>query len=82
MLQGLSTCPPLLSFEFNKMFLEPALRALDNGIFDGARFNYTLVDPVQFELENWVDREELKKRIQGLKGASGLGDIFVRSQQH
>jgi FkbM family methyltransferase len=78
-LKGLSKCPPLLSFEFNRMFLEPAVRALDNNIFDGASFNYTLIDPVKFELRNWVDREELKKTILGSKYAPGLGDIFVRN---
>jgi FkbM family methyltransferase len=78
-LKALSSCPPLLSFEFNRMFLDPALRALDNSIFDEATFNYTLVDPVKFELQNWVDRDELKKRILGSKHAPGLGDIFVRN---
>jgi FkbM family methyltransferase len=78
-LKALSRCPPLLSFEFNTMFLDPALRALDNGIFDETTFNYTLVDPVKFELQNWVDREELKKRILSSKCAPGLGDIFVRN---
>jgi FkbM family methyltransferase len=78
-LKGLSRCPPLLSFEFNRLFLEPALRALDNSIFDSASFNYTLVDPVRFELQNWVEREELKKSILNLRTTSGLGDVFVRS---
>jgi FkbM family methyltransferase len=76
-LKGLSKCPSLLSFEFNSMFLEPALRALDNTIFDEASFNYTLVDPVKFELANWVGRDELRKRIQDSQFAPGLGDIFV-----
>jgi FkbM family methyltransferase len=77
-LNGLSQCPPLLSFEFNSMFLEPALGALDSAIFEEASFNYTLVDPVKFELANWVGRDELRKRIQGSQFAPGLGDIFVR----
>lgn len=78
-LKALSKCPPLLSFEFNWTFLEPALRAIDNHIFDEATFNYTLVDPVKFELENWIDRDELKKRMLDSKCAPGLGDIFVRN---
>jgi FkbM family methyltransferase len=78
-LRALRRCPPLLSFEFNRMFLEPALRALDNRIFDEAFFNFTLVDPVKFELENWVDRDELKRNILGLRDNSGLGDIFARN---
>jgi FkbM family methyltransferase len=78
-IKGLSSCPPLLSFEFNSMFLEPALRALDNSIFDQASFNYTLIDPVKFERQDWVHRDELKKRILGLQNVAGLGDIFVRN---
>jgi FkbM family methyltransferase len=76
-LQALSTCPPLLSFEFNTTFLDPAVRALDNKIFDRASFNYTLIDPVKFELAAWVSRDELRRSIVGLKSASGLGDIFA-----
>lgn len=77
-LKGLSRCPPLLSFEFNRVFLEPALRALESSIFDAAAFNYTLVDPVKFELSVWVGRGELKQRLLGLGSGPGLGDIFVR----
>jgi FkbM family methyltransferase len=78
-LKGLSKCPPLLSFEFNRMFLGPALRSVDNAIFDRSSFNYTLVDPVKFELQDWVTRDELKQDILDLKSSSGLGDIFVRN---
>ena len=76
--KGLSQCPSLLSFEFNRVFLKPARRALDNAIFDDATFNYTLVDPVRFELREWVGRDEVKKAILGLVDGPGLGDIFVR----
>jgi FkbM family methyltransferase len=76
--KGLSQCPSLLSFEFNRVFLEPALRAVDGAIFDDAVFNYTLIDPARFELEEWVGRSELRKAIVGLEEGRGLGDIFVR----
>lgn len=78
-LSGLSTCPPLLSFEFNSVFLDPALGALENPIFNEAAFNYTLVDPVKFELQNWINREELKKIVLSSKNAPGVGDIFARN---
>jgi len=78
-LKGLSACPPLLSFEFNRLFLDPVLRALDNIIFDNTTFNYTLIDPVKFELQDWVDRHELKNRILSLQSGRGLGDIFART---
>jgi FkbM family methyltransferase len=77
-IKALSTCPQFLSFEFNSTFLEPALSALDNKIFDHSSFNYTLINPVKFELQDWVHRDELKKRILGLENGAGLGDIFVR----
>lgn len=79
-LKGLSKCPALLSFEFNRVFLEPALRALENPIFAGAEFNYTLVDPVKLELQEWVGREELKEKILGLGDGEGLGDVFARKR--
>jgi FkbM family methyltransferase len=78
-LKGLSECPPLLSFEFNRTFLASAFRALGNVIFEGAAFNYTLVDPCSFELRDWVERDDLMKRIRELPlDGPGLGDIFVR----
>jgi FkbM family methyltransferase len=80
-LQGLSECPPLLSFEFNRLFLDSAMRALDNGIFEHATFNYTLVDPVQFELAEWVDRRALKKELMASGSGPGLGDIFARNHK-
>jgi hypothetical protein len=78
-LKGLATCPPLLSFEFNRIFLESTLRALDNKILQHATFNYTLIDPVKFELQEWVGRDALKKRLLDLGNGPGLGDIFARS---
>ena len=79
-LAGLSECPPLLSFEFNRLFLDSALRALDNKIFEGATFNYTLIDPVKFELTEWIGRDELKSKLVDLGDGAGLGDIFARSR--
>jgi FkbM family methyltransferase len=80
-LKGLSECPPLLSFEFNRLFLDSAMRALDSSIFEHAAFNYTLVDPVQFELAEWVDRSALKKKLLALDEGPGLGDIFARNNK-
>jgi FkbM family methyltransferase len=79
-LKGLSRLPSLLSFEFSRLFLDPILLALDSAIFDGASFNYTLVDPVKFELENWTDRDRLKEKLLDLGNGPGLGDIFVRNR--
>lgn len=77
-LKGLSQCPPLLSFEFNKVFPEPALRALDSPLLQRAIFNYTLVDPVKFELQDWIGHDQLKETILNLGAGPKLGDIFAR----
>jgi len=77
-LSGLSQFPPLLSFELNKVFLQPVLRALDAPAFKNAAFNYTLVDPVNFELPDWITGSDLKARLCAADGP-GLGDIFVKS---
>jgi len=80
-LRGLSQLPSLISFEFNRLFLDPVLRALDSTIFDGASFNYTLVDPAKFELSKWTDREGIKERMQSQRDGPGLGDIFARVER-
>jgi FkbM family methyltransferase len=77
---GLSQCPQLLSFEFNTVFLAPALRATESHIFEKARFNYTLVDPVKFELPVWVHRQDLKARLLDPNFGAGVGDIFARNE--
>lgn len=77
-LAGLSRLPQLLSFEYNVVFLDSALKALTNPILDRASFNLTLIDPVEFELDAWVGRDELKTMLRMREGV-GLGDIFVRN---
>jgi len=78
-LQGLSKLPELVSFEFNRVFFDCALKALGNKIFADALFNYTLIDPCRFELPDWVGRDELAEQICTLpRDGPGLGDIFAR----
>jgi FkbM family methyltransferase len=80
-LKGLSYCPPLLSFEFNKSFFDPALRSLESPLFEQAEFNFTLVDPAGFELHEWVNLNTLKRALVELGNGKGLGDIFVRASE-
>jgi len=77
-IQGLSRRPPLLSFEFNRVFLDSAIRTLASDIFADSLFNYTLIDPCKFELADWVGRDELRERIRKFgNDGPGLGDIFA-----
>jgi FkbM family methyltransferase len=82
-LAGLSTQPPLISFEFTAAFLAPAMRCLDMGLFQAdSMFNYTYnVDwgyPAQFERKDWLDKAGLKKALLDIEGSEHQGDIFVK----
>ena len=81
-LSGLSVQPSVLSFEFHLTFLPAAMRCLDMDIFaSGSAYNFVCNPewgyPARFEYEHWLDKEGLKKALQGLGGADPQGDIFV-----
>jgi len=77
-LSGLSVQPALISFEFNAAFLSAALRCLDSPLFANTSvFNFAMGDPSGFELDAWVEREQMKKLLAGMEEADKHGDIFV-----
>lgn len=78
-LEGLSTQPPILSFEFNTNFLEAAVRCLGKvkNISD-CSFDFVVGEPLNFELDEWVDANQLCLHLRSLEQHLGYGDIFVR----
>jgi len=79
-LDGLSDQPPLISFEFNTAYLKAAMRCLDKAVFSAASvFNFAMGDPVAFELESWVGKEQIKEALTGMGNGDRYGDIFARS---
>jgi FkbM family methyltransferase len=75
-LDGLSTQPPLLSFEFHRVCLQDALDCLDKKVISPeSRFNIHLSGP-NFLLPTWVDKEEMKTLL-GRQGLDTFGDIYV-----
>jgi FkbM family methyltransferase len=78
-LRGLSTQPPLLSFEFNTNFLDATVRCL-RGLkcIDNCKFNFVIGEPVRFELPEWVGADQLCSTLQSLGRGMGYGDIFAR----
>ena len=85
-LSGLSAQPQVVSFEFHGTFLPAAVRCLDMKIFaDGSTFNLVCNPdwgyPAQFEYENWMGKEELKKALCNLKGPDPQGDVFVKAPE-
>lgn len=79
-LDGLSTQPEILSFEFNTGFLDAAFRCLQKlpHLSDSA-FNFVIGEPFRLELEGWVDDGEIRTRLESLDISRGYGDILVRT---
>jgi FkbM family methyltransferase len=78
-LSGLSIQPPLISFEFNAAFLSATMRCLHSGVLSSdSLFNFAMGDPSRFELESWVQRQDLEKRLRRMEHQDRHGDIFVR----
>jgi hypothetical protein len=76
-LDGLTVQPPLVSFEFHRFCLRDAFTSIEKAVFDaGSRFNLAL-SPAEFLLPAWVNREEIKGAIEGVKDLNTWGDIFV-----
>jgi FkbM family methyltransferase len=70
-LDGLSSLPCALSFEFNSEYLSATAECLRKPCFRGAEFNFSLED--RLELRTWVSASDLLERLHGT-----AGDIFVR----
>jgi FkbM family methyltransferase len=78
-LDGLSSQPDLLSFEFNAAFIHSALRCIDKPLLSaGSLFNFALGDPTHFELPEWVGREGVKAILLAMEERDQHGDIFVK----
>jgi FkbM family methyltransferase len=77
-LAGLSSSIPALSFEFIPEMAEAALACIDRLLELGNfEFNYDLSESMHLQLASWVGREEIKARLEALKGDE-FGDIYAR----
>lgn len=77
-LAGLSEPTELLSFEFNTNFLDATSRCLELlGRLGDWKFNYVVGEPHNFELSDWVNAEQLSKRLEVLDKSLGYGDVFA-----
>jgi FkbM family methyltransferase len=80
-LEGISTQPPLLSFEFHRVCLHSALDCLDKKVISPeSRFNIHLSGPT-FLLPAWVNKDEMKKTLVDLRDLETYGDIYVAASQ-
>lgn len=78
-LDGLSTQPPLLSFEFNTAYMNATLACLDKELFASkSLFNFSIGEPARLELTNWVTREQIARTVSNIGHGDRYGDIFVQ----
>jgi len=78
-LDGLSSQPPLLSFEFNTAYMSATLRCVSKRLFaPESLFNLSVGEPTRLELANWVRKEQIVDAVRNLGHGDRYGDIFVR----
>jgi len=79
-LLGLSKKTGIISFEFTVEFFDDATKCLDKLIDLGyTRFNYSIADQENFQLNDWHNRDQLISDLQELfKNSGGMwGDIYA-----
>ena len=82
-LRGLSTQPPLLSFEFHNACLQAAFDCLDLPLFSaGSEYNL-IVNPTwgyheRFDRPDWISSSQLREVLSSYTTGDVQGDIFVR----
>jgi FkbM family methyltransferase len=84
-LRGLSTQPPLLSFEFHNAFLQSAFDCLDLPLFAAGSVCNLIVPSTwgyheRFEKPDWISKGELREVLSSYTPQAGdmQGDIFIR----
>ena len=82
-LRGLSTQPPLLSFEFHNAFLRAAFECLDLPLFSaGSEYNLIVNSTwgyhERFDRPEWISKGELREVLSSYTAGDVQGDIFIR----
>jgi len=78
-LRGLTTSPRTVSFEFNREWLAPTLRCLQQPCFTSdTRFNYVAEDCCSLALPTWISAAQMAEVLQSAKmDACKYGDILA-----
>ena len=79
-LRGMSFKPRALSFEYNRLLPEAALRCFEAPVLrEGYEFNFTRGLELSDASENWLSGSDLSKRLPELAGHEEYGDVFART---
>lgn len=78
-LDGLSTQPSLLSFEFHHLYAARSALCFDKPVLgEHSHFNLTNESGTGFELSQWVGRAEIRHIVKRLAETRSVRDIYVR----
>lgn len=78
-LHGMSFRPPALTFEFNTLVPDVAMRCLQAPILaSGYEFNYIDGARMQCTSPTWLNRDDVWERIDVLVGGDPSGDVIAR----
>jgi FkbM family methyltransferase len=76
---GMSFRPRALTFEFNAEIPKVAQRCLQSPVLaEGYEFNYLLGMDMVFSNQNWMQSEELARKLDEFTGQALYGDVFAR----
>ncbi len=78
-LHGMSFRPRMLSFEFNRLIPQVAMRCLKAPVLaNGYSFNFVRGMEMRLARENWIGINELRARLETLAGEEEYGDVLAR----
>jgi len=78
-LRGMSFQPAALSFEFNRMVPDVAMRCLEAPVLASKyQFNFMRALEMRLASETWMPADELRQRLEILVGKEEYGDVLAR----
>jgi FkbM family methyltransferase len=81
-IRGMSFKPSVLTFEFNRLLPEVAIRGMESSVFaDGYEFNFVHCGTMECVASLWLDRAEFVHQLNELAGDQSNGDIIARLVQ-
>jgi FkbM family methyltransferase len=76
-LAGMSLRPPIMTFEFNRLVPNVAMRCLEQ-LQVGYEFNYIRMDMTGYGSPKWLNAEEFSKQLSEIAQDESSGDVIAR----
>jgi FkbM family methyltransferase len=78
-LKGLTQPVPAVSLEYNKEFLEPAIKSVERlATLGDYEFNYSTGETMRLALADWIGKDALLAQLPEVARTSVSGDVYAR----